>query len=881
MSSTKINLIVSAIVAALTILLWSVLNQPSSEPVWPSTVQGFSFSPFQKGQSPLKDKYPSKAQIDADLSLLQGKTQNIRSYSVQGTLGDIPELASAHHLQVTLGAFLNGKTEHDVKELKKLILLAKTHWKTVKQIIVGNELLLDKTLTIPQLARYLDLVRRSVPSSVSVAEPWHIWLKHPELVERVDFIAVHLLPYWEGLPVDSAVDYVQQRYEELEAAYPGKRIVIGEVGWPSNGRQRGAAEATPSNQAQFLRRFLNLAERKGWEYFIIEAFDQPWKSKTEGGVGAYWGVYDVERHAKFSFSKPVVSVPNWRELSAISIVCAILVLLVLFRDGHALSSVGRGFLAIVTYAVATAAVWLIYEYSNQYMTWGSILLGIVMLIAIIGLILVLLAEAHEWAEALWQKEWRRPFKHEAIPDDELPFVSIHVPAYNEPPDMLNQTLDALAAMDYPKFEVLVIDNNTKDPKVWEPVKAHCKKLGTHFRFFHVDPLAGFKAGAMNVAMRATAPEAEVIAAIDSDYLVDPRWLRDLTPAFEDPKIAIVQAPQDYRDGGDNAFKAMCNAEYRGFFNIGMVTRNERDAIIQHGTMTMIRRRVLEEVGGWSEWCITEDAELGLRVFEAGYSARYIPCSYGQGLIPDNFLNFKKQRFRWAYGAIMIMRHHSRELFGLKPTALTRGQRYHFIAGWLPWISDSLNLIINAAALVWTTCMVVFPERFDPPLLMFAIFPLSMFVFKLLKLSFLYIKRVKATPRQSIGAAIAGLSLSHTISLAVLTGLFKSDIGFFRTPKMASHSAVLTALSHVREELLFMLALWLGAWAVRITQDSSSLDVNIWALMLLVQSIPYAAAVLMSLISANPRLPARLIGGTLGTMTDDVCRTDNKPQTTEP
>lgn len=881
MSSTKINLIVSMIVAALTILLWSVLNRPSTEPAWPAAVQGFSFSPFQKGQSPLTDEHPSQAQIDSDLALLQGTTHNIRTYSVQGTLGDVPELASARDLQVTLGAFLNGDTEHDAEELTKLISLAKSHWKTVKQVIVGNELLLEETLTVPQLARYLDLVRRSVPSSVSVAEPWHIWLKHPELVERVDFIAVHLLPYWEGLPVDNAVDYVLQRYQELEQAYPGKRIVIGEVGWPSNGRQRGGAEATPSNQAQFLRRFLDLAEKKGWEYFIIEAFDQPWKSKTEGGVGAYWGVYDVERQAKFSFHKPIVSVPNWRELSAISIVSAILVLLVLFRDGHALSSFGRGFLAIVTYAVATGAVWLVYQYSTRYMSWGGVLLGIVMLVAIIGLILVLLAEAHEWAEALWQKQWRRPFKHALVADEDLPFVSIHVPAYNEPPEMLNQTLDALAAMDYPKFEVLVIDNNTKDPAVWTPVEAHCKKLGKHFRFFHIDPLAGFKAGAMNVAMRATSPQAEVIAAIDSDYLVDPLWLRDLTPAFDDPKTAIVQAPQDYRDGGDNAFKAMCNAEYRGFFHIGMVTRNERNAIIQHGTMTMIRRSVLEEVGGWSEWCITEDAELGLRVFEAGYLARYIPVSYGQGLIPDNFLDFKKQRFRWAYGAIVIMRRHFHELIGLKSTALTRGQRYHFVAGWLPWVSDSLNLVINAAALTWTTLMVVAPERFDPPLLMFAIFPLAMFAFKLLKLSFLYIKRVKASPRQSFGAAIAGLSLSHTISKAVLTGLFKNDIGFFRTPKMARHSAVLTALAHVREELLFVLALWLGAWAVGTIPEGGSLDVRVWALMLLVQSVPYTAAVLMSLIGAYPRLPAKIMGGTLGKITDDAYRSNHKPQTTEP
>jgi cellulose synthase/poly-beta-1,6-N-acetylglucosamine synthase-like glycosyltransferase len=644
------------------------------------------------------------------------------------------------------------------------------------------------------------------------------------------------------------------------AAYPDKQILIGEVGWPSNGRQRGAAVATSANQAQFLRRFLSLAESEGWDYFIIEAFDQPHKAADEGAVGAYWGVYDVNREPKFSFHKPIVSIPQWRTLAAISMVLAVITLVALFSDSHALNSLGRSFLALVSFAVATGMVWLIYEYTRQYMTWATLLLGVVMLLAIFGLILVLLVEAHEWAEALWLSKLRRPFIQRELPDKNLPFVSIHVPAYNEPPDMLIETLDALARMDYPHYEVLVIDNNTKDPEIWHPVEKYCEKLGEHFRFFHVDPLDGFKAGALNYALDKTNKKAEVIAVIDSDYLIEPCWLRELTPAFHDPKMAIIQAPQDYRDGNENAFKAMCMAEYRGFFNIGMVTRNERNAIIQHGTMTMVRHQVLKEVDGWSEWCITEDAELGLRVFERGYEALYIPRSYGKGLIPDNFLDFKKQRFRWAYGAVLTMRHHFKELLGTKNTALTRGQRFHFIAGWLPWVSDGLSLIFNMAALFWTVGMILLSDYIDPPLVIFAIFPLAMFAFKILKLGFLYRWRVNAGFRQSIGAAIAGLALSHTISRAMMTGLVNRNIGFFRTPKRASHSAFLQALSHAREELLIMLALWVGAFGViTILDEGGEIDIRMWAIMLLVQSIPYAAAVLMSLISAMPKLPARLIG----------------------
>ncbi len=869
------KLLVAAAVAVLTVLVWGLLNRPAQEAPWPTKIQGFSFSPMRMGHHPGEGKFPTVEEIDADLALLKGKVKAIRTYTVESTMADVPRLARAHGIEVSLGAWIDGRMEKNEAEIDRAIQLAKEDWRTVRRIFVGNEVLLHDLLPINTLIGYLDRVRKVVPAVVSVAEPWHIWLKYPELVDHVDFIAVHLLPYWEGLPVEQAVDYVRQRYEELKKAYPHKPIVIGEVGWPSNGRMFRGAEASASNQALFLRRFLHLAEQEGWDYFVMEAFDQPWKETVEGAVGAYWGVYNVDRRPKFPFTSPIVDVPHWRELAAVSVLVAIFALTILFRDSHTLHSRGLGFLALVTYGAATVAVWMVYDYSQQYLTWGTILLGLIMLLAIFGLILVLLAEAHEWAEALWVKGSRRPFKPKPLPDAELPMVSIHVPAYNEPPDMLIETLNALAELDYPRFEVLLIDNNTKDPAVWQPVQAHCAKLGPRFRFFHVDPLAGFKAGALNFGLRQTAPEAEIIAVIDSDYIVRPNWLRDLVPAFADPKLAIVQAPQDYRDGEENAFKAMCLAEYRGFFHIGMVTRNERNAIIQHGTMTLVRRKVLEEVGGWGEWCITEDAELGLRVFEHGYEAAYLARSYGRGLIPDTFLDFKKQRFRWAYGAVMIMREHLGALFGTRPTKLTPGQRYHFIAGWLPWLADGINLFFNMAALVWTLGMIAAPDYIDPPLMIFAFFPLVLFVFKLLKLSLLYKQRVRANWRQSLGAAIAGLALSHTIARAMVTGFITRDVGFFRTPKKANVSAIGRAFADSREELLMMLALWLGAYGALQAQGMDMLDVKVWSLMLVVQSLPYLAAVVLALVSALPNLPARLVG-VMGTLDDPGPAADSQP-----
>ncbi len=424
--------------------------------------------------------------------------------------------------------------------------------------------------------------------------------------------------------------------------------------------------------------------------------------------------------------------------------------------------------------------------------------------------------------------------------------------------MVIETLDALAALDYPRFEVLVVDNNTKDSQVWEPVEAHCRTLGARFRFFHVAPLAGFKAGALNYALAHTDSAAQIIAVIDSDYAVSPNWLRDLAPQFSDPQVGIVQAPQDYRDETENAFKAMCYAEYRGFFFIGMVTRNERNAIIQHGTMTLIRRSVLEAISGWSEWSITEDAELGLRIFEKGYEAAYISRSYGRGLMPDTFTDYKKQRHRWAYGAMQILRRHRSILLGKKESHLRHGQRYHFIAGWLPWLADGANLFFNLAALVWSLAMIIDPLHVDPPLVVFSILPLSLFAFKIGKLFYLYRTRVDATLPQTLAASAAGLALSHTIAKAVISGIITRDKPFYRTPKMAGASPLTRALAASLEEILLLAAMLSAAAAIGLLQKMDTLDMNLWVIVLVVQSLPYAATLFVALVSGFPRLSCRLV-----------------------
>ncbi|MBU0673406.1 MAG: glycosyltransferase [Proteobacteria bacterium] len=849
------------IITAISIIFsgfWALLNRPEPEPAWPDRIQGFSFSPMQIGQSPVEGLLPTEEEIDADLTLLTGKTHAIRTYSVEGVLGEIPRLAKRHELNVTLGAWLGSDEEQNKLEIARLLEVAQANYSNVVRVIVGNEAVLRGDLSVEQVTGYLDQVREELAVPVSTAEPWHVWLKHQELATHADYIATHMLPYWEGVTLERAVDYVADHVELLRQTFPDKKVVIAEVGWPSNGRTRHGAVASSANEAIFLRRFLERAHREKYIYYVMEAFDQPWKQVTEGAVGAYWGVYDVERQPKFAFDTPIIRIPEWRLLAAISAVIAFITFALLLTDTKTLRLRGRSFLATIAFGASTAAVWIVYTYTRQYLSLPTVLTGLVMVFGTIGVVVVLLSEAHEWAEATWLTQWRRPFTPRKVPLEDLPMVSVHVPAYNEPPDMMIDTLNALAALQYQRYEVIVIDNNTRDPEIWQPVEKHCLKLGERFHFYHIAPLAGFKAGALNFALTKTSPEAEVVAVIDSDYLVTPDWLLNMTPQFSIPALAIAQAPQDYHDDGESLFKAMCYAEYQGFFYIGMMTRNERNAIIQHGTMTMVRRSVLEEVGGWSEWCITEDAELGLRIFEKGYEATYIPQSYGKGLMPDTFGDYRKQRFRWAYGAVQILRSHAGLLLGWRNSRLTQGQRYHFLAGWLPWLTDSLNLLFTLAALAWSTAMALMPTRLDPPLIILSIMPLILFSFKIGKMLYLYRTRVGTTVAQTMAAALAGLSLSHTISKAILHGLVTRGLPFFRTPKQVRSHAILRALAESREEALIMISLWLAAVVIVLREGPDSADLLVWIVVLLVQSIPYLAAVVMALISGFSHTGQKMI-----------------------
>jgi exo-beta-1,3-glucanase (GH17 family) len=268
-------------------------------------LQCVSYAPYYgEGQTPfIKGTMITKAQIDQDLKLLAERTQCVRIYSVNQGLSYVPEAAEKVGLKVLLGAWIGWVHAENEQEIQTASALANQYPKTVVGLIVGNEVLLRGEQTEQAMQEYFALAKKSTQVPITYADVWEYWLRHPALESSVDFVTVHVLPYWEDdpQPVSNAMKHVNVVMDKVDQAF-SKPIMIGETGWPSAGRHRNGSVPSAVNQARYIREFLQRAGDAGWRYNIIEAVDQPWKRLLEGGVGGFWGLYDTDLKPKFAFS---------------------------------------------------------------------------------------------------------------------------------------------------------------------------------------------------------------------------------------------------------------------------------------------------------------------------------------------------------------------------------------------------------------------------------------------------------------------------------------------------------------------------------------------------------------------------------------------------
>ena len=444
--------------------------------------------------------------------------------------------------------------------------------------------------------------------------------------------------------------------------------------------------------------------------------------------------------------------------------------------------------------VASTGVYLIYLVRATYLlgvTPESVVLGAVLLALELCATALILASAFEMVDAICSPSAVPPLP--AAPD-RWPVVCLQVATYNEPPELVVDTIRSLIAIDYPALRIQVIDNNTTEEARWRPLEEECarlRKAGHGVDFVHLANWPGFKSGALNWGLAHLEPNVEVVGVIDADFLVDPGFLKATVPYFSDPAVAFVQTPQDYRSWDESPYYRACYLGFAYFFKVGMVSRAHRNAIIFAGTMGLIKRSVLDEIGGWDEEIITEDADASLRMLALGYRSVFVPTAFGKGIMPLTYEGLRKQRFRWAFGGIQILRRHWRKVLPWsRGTSLTRGQRYDYLVGSLWWFNDALTLgftlFIFATGLGIVVGRPFVVQRLSA---IGMVIPLAFIVLNLLR----YFWASRAVSGSGMGLALGALrvnlSLSWVIFLACFRGMTQEHGVFLRTPKFKGRPAV--------------------------------------------------------------------------------------------
>jgi glucan 1,3-beta-glucosidase len=288
-----------------------------------------SYAPFRDTQTPLQlTTHIAPEQIAQDLAQLAKITDCVRTYSIENGLDQVPALAGKVGLKVIQGIWLGSNRLKNLTQISTAVRLTRENPGVITALVVGNEVLLRGEMTTADLAATIRSVKSQVIVPVTYADVWEYWLRNREVYEAVDFVTIHILPYWEDMPVRAkhAAGHVDAIRKQMAVAFPGKEILIGETGWPSEGRMREGALPSRTNQARVVSEILDLAKRENFRVNLIEAYDQPWKRQLEGTVGGYWGLLDsVHRAVKYPPGEAISNFPFWKLQMASGMVLSVLV----------------------------------------------------------------------------------------------------------------------------------------------------------------------------------------------------------------------------------------------------------------------------------------------------------------------------------------------------------------------------------------------------------------------------------------------------------------------------------------------------------------------------------------------------------------------------
>ncbi|NMH89690.1 glycoside hydrolase family 17 protein [Flavivirga algicola] len=262
-------------------------------------MHGLCFSPYEEGQAPGPGVIITEEQIRRRMEIIKPYTKWIRSFSCTDGNEIIPRVAKEYGIKTLVGAWLGVDSEANKKEVASLIQLAREGY--VDIAAVGNEVMYRGDLTEEELLSFMYQVKETIPETpVGYVDSYYEFAQRPKITEASDIILANCYPYWEGCDIHYSLLYMKDMYYEAQRAAKGKKVIITETGWPSLGE--GIHDAMPSFE-NAIKYFINTQYWSGTnaiEVFYFSSFDESWKVRAEGDVGAYWGLWDKDENLKFA-----------------------------------------------------------------------------------------------------------------------------------------------------------------------------------------------------------------------------------------------------------------------------------------------------------------------------------------------------------------------------------------------------------------------------------------------------------------------------------------------------------------------------------------------------------------------------------------------------
>jgi exo-beta-1,3-glucanase (GH17 family)/cellulose synthase/poly-beta-1,6-N-acetylglucosamine synthase-like glycosyltransferase len=657
----------------------------------------------------------SKDQIKESLTKVKQVSNCVRVYSVSSGLEFVPEIAQSLNMDVIVGVWLSQNKQKNEIEINNLISILKNQ-SNIKMIVVGNETLLMNQLSAEELISYIKLVRQKVDAlpglkkiPITTTETMIEWVTHPELADHVDFVGLHSLAFWQGVASSTPYDAMSEMY--LLESYVGKPVVLLEVGWPTNGPNINDAKTGILEQSEYLNFIHSVLSKEGIFYNVIEGLDVSDKARTgEGLIGMHWGILDGQGEFKqiFSFKFLILFISLY--LFLISIVFFYTRAILFNKKYFSLSTI----FSIVSMATITACTVVVF---HQLYVYSFIFYQLVFVLLVIYGFFEISIKFLQWI-------YSRDLKKDLISNIEnrgslqelkarFGKVAILIAAKDESRFQSIETIKSCLNQTYNDMEVVYFDNNSKDRSNFDYVSNYFKNIDkSKLKLICESKVDGFKAGALNLALKKISPESKYVAVLDSDYVAYDTWI-EMSLRYVKPDTGFVQFPQSYDLDRSNQFgdfsslnsniskiiSKSTTIEQDFVFNVIYPFRAFLGNIIQNGTLVFIPIKYLNK--GWPTYSICEDAALGSEIVYQGGKSVYVPLVQGKGMAPNNFKSLKKQRFRWVFGSIQILKYFVTHLrtISLKTSVL-------YAIDWSNWVMHALYPILFASSFglvlfVWT------------------------------------------------------------------------------------------------------------------------------------------------------------------------------------